>query len=131
MSRPCFTRRDLLRQTSSGFGMLALRGLMAEPGFAGLTDGARVAHHLPRAKHVIFCFMSGGVSQVDSFDPKPELERLHGKPMPVTVLRTQFNQNGNVMASPFTFRPRGESGIPVSSMFPHIGSVADELAVVR
>jgi hypothetical protein len=131
MSRPCFTRRDLLRQTSSGFGMLALRGLMAEPGFAGLTDGARVAHHLPRAKHVIFCFMSGGVSQVDSFDPKPELERLHGKPMPVTVLRTQFNQNGNVMASPFTFRPRGESGIPVSSMFPHIGSVVDELAVVR
>ncbi|MEO2163746.1 MAG: DUF1501 domain-containing protein [bacterium] len=128
MTRPHFSRRELLRQTSNGFGLMALRGLMGD---TGLLDGRPVAHHLPRAKHVIFCFMSGGVSQVDSFDPKPELERLHGKPMPVKVERTQFNQNGNVMASPFTFRRYGESGIPVSSMFPEIGSVADELAVVR
>lgn len=126
-----FSRRELLRQTSNGFGMLALKGLMGEGGLPDLMDGRQVAHHLPRAKHVIFCFMSGGVSQVDSFDPKPMLQRLHGKPMPVPVERTQFNQNGNVMASPFTFSRRGESGIPVSSMFPEIGSVADELAVVR
>jgi uncharacterized protein (DUF1501 family) len=131
MSHPSFSRRELLRQTSNGFGLLALKGLMAEGGFAGLADDSPLAHHLPRAKHVIFCFMSGGVSQVDSFDPKPALEGLHGKPMPVKVERTQFNQNGNVMASPFTFRRCGQSGIPVSSMFPEIGSVVDELAVVR
>ena len=131
MSTFRFSRRELLRLTSTGFGMTALSGLMARPAFAGFGDRKPGPHHVPRAKNVIFCFMSGGVSQVDSFDPKPKLEELHGKPMPVTVQRTQFNKNGNVMASPFTFRPRGESGIPVSSMFPEIGSVADELAVVR
>ena len=122
------SRRDFLKYTSNGFGMLALASMLAEDATAARKDHPAGPHHPPRARHVIFCFMSGGVSQVDSFDPKPELERLHGKPMPVTVLRTQFNQNGNVMASPFTFRPRGESGIPVSTMFPHIGSVVDELA---
>lgn len=131
MSGSNFSRRELLRQTSNGFGLLALKGLMAETGFAGQVDDRPLAHHIPRAKHVIFCYMSGGVSQVDSFDPKPELERFHGKPMPVKVERTQFNQNGNVMASPFTFRRYGQSGLPISSMFPEIGSVADELAVVR
>ena len=76
--------------------------------------------------------MSGGVSHVDSFDPKPKLKELHGKPMPVTkVERTQFNNNGNVMASPFSFKPRGESGLEVSDMLPQLAEVADELAVIR
>ncbi|HEX9794428.1 MAG TPA: DUF1501 domain-containing protein [Planctomycetota bacterium] len=113
------SRRDLLRRTSTGFGMLALSGLMAR------------RPEVARARHVIFCFMSGGVSQVDSFDPKPELERLHGQPMPVSIARTQFNDNGNVMASPFRFRLYGASGIAISSLFPELGKVADELAVVR
>ncbi len=126
-----YSRRELLRQTSTGFGMAALQGLMSNPAFAGLGDGTPGPHHMPRAKRVIFCFMSGGVSQVDCFDPKPELERLHGKPMPVTVERTQFNQNGNVMASPFPFKRHGESGMEISSMFPELATVADELAVVR
>ncbi|MHC5025614.1 MAG: DUF1501 domain-containing protein [Planctomycetota bacterium] len=127
------TRREMLRRTSTGFGMLAFAGLAAAPRATAArpADRRAIPHHVPRVKHVIFCYMSGGVSQVDSFDPKPELARLAGQPMPIKVERTQFNQNGTVMPSPFTFRRRGESGLPVSSIFPEIGSVADELAVVR
>jgi len=123
-----FNRREMLARCSTGFGMLALQGLMATPVFAGT---ARQSHFRPRAKHVILCYMSGGVSQVDSFDPKPKLRELHGKPMPVKILRTQFNNNGNVMASPFEFARHGQSGIPVSSMFPHVAESVDELAVIR
>ncbi len=126
------SRREMLTQCSTGFGMMALSGLMAEDSFAGLSAAATEGlHHAPKAKHVVFCYMSGGVSQVDCFDPKPKLKDLHGKPMPVKVERTQFNNNGNVMASPFEFSPSGESGIPVSSMFPELATVADELAVIR
>ena len=110
------------------FWMLALQGLMANPAFAGV---ARRSHFKPRAKRVILCYMSGGVSQVDSFDPKPKLRELHGKPMPVKIERTQFNNNGNVMASPFEFKRYGQSGTPVSSMFPHVAESVDELAVIR
>ena len=101
---------------------------MANSSFAGT---ARRSHFKPRAKHVILCYMSGGVSQVDSFDPKPKLRELHGKPMPVKIERTQFNNNGNVMASPFEFNRYGQSGTPVSSMFPHVAESVDELAVIR
>lgn len=122
----------MLNESSTGFGALALSSLMANKSFAGLSsDAPEGVHHPPKAKHVVFCYMSGGVSQVDSFDPKPKLKALHGKPMPVKVERTQFNNNGNVMASPFEFSPAGESGIPVSSMFPELATVADELAVIR
>ena len=126
--RDILTRREMLAQCSTGFGMLALQGLMANPAFAGV---ARRSHFKPRAKRVILCYMSGGVSQVDSFDPKPKLRELHGKPMPVKIERTQFNNNGNVMASPFEFKRYGQSGTPVSSMFPHVAESVDELAVIR
>ena len=75
--------------------------------------------------------MQGGVSHVDSFDPKPRLDKEAGKPMPVKIERTQFNENGNIFPSPFEFRRYGEAGVPVSSMFPHVATCADELAVVR
>ncbi len=139
--RGSLTRRQMLRQTSTGFGLLALQAMMSKGGYARplepvhsaeLTDDKLpVSHHAAKAKHVIFCYMSGGVSHVDSFDPKPRLRQDHGKPMPMKVERTQFNQNGNVMASPFKFKKWGESGLSISSMFPKIGEVADELAVVR
>lgn len=145
MYPPPLSRRRMLAECSTGFGAVALAGLMADAGVArppggsstgtstGLPSRAALArpHHPPKAKHVIFCFMSGGVSHVDSFDPKPRLKRDHGQPMPVKVERTQFNNNGRIMASPFRFTPSGESGIPISSMFPQIATVADELAVIR
>ncbi|MEQ9408078.1 MAG: DUF1501 domain-containing protein [Fuerstiella sp.] len=130
------SRRRFLHNTSTGFGAVALAGLLNDAARADRRDLPATAalsrtHYPAKAKHVIFCFMSGGVSHVDSFDPKPELQRLHGKPMPVRLERTQFNNNGNVMASPFEFTESGDSGIPVSSMFPQIAKVADELAVIR
>ncbi len=137
MNTPTFpTRRQYLQSASLGFGAVALDLLQnsprarAEP-LLPETAGLKALHYPPKAKQVIFCFMSGGVSHVDSFDPKPRLRELHGQPMPVKVERTQFNQNGNIMGSPFAFQNYGESGIPISDLFPHIGKVADELAVVR
>lgn len=131
-----YSRRQLLQKCSTGFGAVALAGLIGNQGYSSTSDlpvGAvlKKTHHKPRAKHVVFCFMSGGVSHVDSFDPKPRLQRDHGKPMPVKVERTMFNNNGNIMASPFEFTPSGKSGIPVSSMFPHTAKLVDELAIVR
>jgi len=75
--------------------------------------------------------MSGGVSHVDTFDPKPKLQEMAGKPMPVKVERTQFNNNGNIFPSPFEFQKYGESGIPVSSIFPRTAKMVDEMAVIR
>ena len=123
MNHP-LTRRQMLRKTSCGFGSLALSGLLSQNSQAGTGPPAR-------AKSVILCYMSGGVSHLDSFDPKPRLKQLHGKPMPVKVERTQFNNNGKIFASPFSFKRCGQSGIPVSEIFPAIGEVIDEIAVVR
>ena len=130
------TRRNMLARGSIGFGLTALTGLLAthRPGLFAAEN--RTAFHPsrtlpPRAKSVIFCFMSGGVSHVDSFDPKPRLKLDHGKPMPVPVKPTMFNANGNIMASPWEFKNYGECGLPVSDLFPHIAECADDLAVVR
>lgn len=119
------SRRALLAGASTGFGAVACRALLA-----GDAAGTVVAPPR-RVRSVIFCFMSGGVSAVDSFDPKPRLATDHGKPMPVPVKPTMFNANGTIMASPWAFRNRGESGLPVSDLFPHIARHADDLAVIR
>lgn len=129
-------RREMLDRCSIGFGAVALAGLFgrsAQASSGQLPEGAALksTHHTPKAKHVVFCFMSGGVSAIDSFDPKPLLKRDHGKPMPVKIERTMFNNNGQIMASPFEFTPAGRCGMPISSMFPEIAKVADELALVR
>ena len=127
LNRPSrHSRREALRQTSNGFGAVALASALQEPTLAESKKSLPV-----KAKHVVFCYMSGGVSHVDSFDPKMKLAELDGKSMPVTVERTQFNNNGNIMRSPFQFKNFGESGIPVSDMFPKIGQYADEMAVIR
>jgi hypothetical protein len=120
------SRRNMLSRCSTGFGLLALQGLLSKEASLLAKPAIR-----KKAKSVIFCYMSGGVSQVDSFDPKPTLNKYAGKPMPVKIERTQFNKNGNVFPSPFEFKPYGESGIPVSSMFPKVGEMVDELAVIR
>lgn len=135
MIQATLSRRRMLERSSIGFGAMALTGLMhpvhAAPSKLPSSAALATTHHAPKAKHVVFCFMSGGVSAVDSFDPKPRLQRDHGKPMPTKIERTMFNNNGQIMASPFEFSPAGQSGMPISSMFPHIAKVADELAVIR
>jgi hypothetical protein len=124
------SRREMLLRTSLGFGSLALAGLMNDRAFGAAPLAGR-PHYAPRVKHVIFCYMSGGVSHVDSFDPKPELAKRHGQPMPVPVKPTMFNQNGNIMGSPWTAKPRGQSGIVMTDLFPRIAERADDLAVIR
>lgn len=128
---PC-SRREMLARLSNGFGLLALSGLMSERAFAGMaTDALPKPHFAPRARNVIFCYMSGGVSHVDSFDPKPRLTTEAGKPMPMPVQRTQFNNNGTIMPGQWEFRPRGKSGLPVSELFPRLAERADDLCVIR
>ena len=83
----------------------------------------RPPHFAAKATSVIFLFMDGGPSQVDTFDPKPRLAREHGQPIKVKTHPTQFNNVGNVLACPWKFRRYGESGIPVSDLFPHVGPV--------
>jgi hypothetical protein len=127
------TRRAMLQKCSLGFGSIALASLLADKSYGALTDTTRPpgTDFKPRAKRVIFCYMSGGVSHVDSFDPKPELAKRHGQPMPVPVKPTMFNNNGNIMASPWEFKKRGQSGLEISELFPRIAEHADSLAVVR
>ncbi|MCA9246970.1 MAG: DUF1501 domain-containing protein [Planctomycetales bacterium] len=125
------SRREMLARSSTGFGLVALSSLLNDEARAVSPSRVPGPDFSPRAKRVIFCFMSGGVSHVDTFDPKPRLAQDHGKPLPVKIERTQFNNNGQIMASPWGFRPYGESGTPVSDLFPHIGQQVDELAVVR
>ena len=134
------SRREMLRRCASGFGSVALAGLLHDSGFAAPIaeppDSGRAGHgphHPPRAKHVIFLYMDGGPSQLDTFDPKPLLSEYDGR-NPAELFKvepTQFNNNGNVLASPWRFRQYGESGIPVSDLFPHIATCVDEMAVIR
>jgi len=123
------SRREMLRASSCGFGAVAAAALLARDAAGGLS----AVHHPGKATSVIFLYMDGGVSQVDSFDPKPALEQYAGKD-PHTLFKvdaTQFNNVGSVLPSPWKFQPYGASGIPVSDLFPHMGSVIDELAIVR
>ena len=130
------TRREMLGTASAGFGMLALAGLMAEQAGAAVDKAndpmaPKKPHFPPKVKNVILCYLSGGLSHVDSFDPKPRLAKEAGQPMPFKTERTMFNDDGNIMPSPWEFHNYGESGIPVSDLFPHIGKQADELTIIR
>ena len=125
------SRREFLARNATGFGLVALSGLLADDEARAASLRAPGVDFEAKAKNVIFLYMSGGVSQVDSFDPKPRLNDEHGKPMPVPVQRTQFNQNGNIFGTPFEFRQWGECGMPISNMFPNVAQHADKLAVIR
>src|SRR4051812_12771043 len=129
------TRREMLRTSANGFGMLALGSLSAQQSNAA--EGPRSAlapkapHFAPKAKRIIFLFMHGGPSQVDTFDPKPMLKKHDGKPFPGAKPRVQFAATGNLLASPWAFKPGGESGIQMSDLFPHVRERADDLCVLR
>src|SRR5262245_18902363 len=122
------TRREMLLRCSNGFGALALASLLREPAF-GSSNG--LPHHRPKARSVIFLYMDGGPSQVDTFDPKPRLDREHGEPIKVKTHPTQFNNVGTVLRSPWKFHRYGESGIPVSDLFPNVARCVANLAIVR
>jgi hypothetical protein len=128
------TRRDMLRRCANGFGAVALAALFGEHADAANEKNPfapRPPHFPAKAKSVIFLYMDGGPSQVDTFDPKPRLEKEHGQPIKTKVEPTQFNNVGKVMMSPWKFAPRGQSGIPVSDLLPHMAEWVDEMAVVR
>src|SRR5436190_23927906 len=132
MSAP-LTRRQMLRRCANGFGSVALAGLLAEEARASSAGNgsARLPHFRARAKNVIFLFMDGGPSQLDTFDPKPRLAKEHGQPIKMKVEPTQFNNVGKVLMCPWKFRRHGHSGIPVSDLFPHVAVHVDDLAVIR
>lgn len=132
--RPAFTRREFLRRSNMGFGWMAFAGLFGGVGRGwGSSSSAGLAHFAPRAKRVIFLFMDGGVSHVDTFDPKPELERRHGEPAKWRTERLSqaASANRKWLKSLWAFRQRGQSGLWVSELFPHVAQMADELCVVR
>ncbi|MBK9166437.1 MAG: DUF1501 domain-containing protein [Bryobacterales bacterium] len=120
------TRRDILRSVANGFGLVGLAQTLG----AGAPLASRQPHFAAKAKHVIFLYMNGGVSHVDSFDPKPMLAKYDGQPSPLGNPKTE-RKTGNLMASPFAFSRHGQSGLEVSELFPRAASVIDDVCVVR
>ena len=127
------TRREALKTMGTGFGMMAFASLVGTSmleASSGLVSSMGTPmprpDFAPRAKNVIFLFMNGGVSQVDTFDPKPELEKYHGQPLPTGEIKTE-RRTGALMKSPFSFKRYGESGTAVSELFPHVGECADDI----
>ena len=129
------TRRHFLSQAGMGFGALALQGLLShEAGAFENPLAPKEPHFAPKAKSVIYLYMDGGPSQVDTFDYKPLLEKMHGK-SPYDVIGkvepTQFDNIGNIFKSPFKFKQHGQSGLWISDLFPHVSQVADDLCVIK
>jgi|SRR5688572_2518647 len=117
------TRRDTLRLLGNGFGTVALADTL-------LGDTLPAPHFTPKAKRVIFLFLNGGMSQVDTFDPKPMLDKRHGEPMPGPKIVTD-RASGNLMRSPFQFKRHGQSGLEVSEIFPKVAERIDDICVIR
>src|SRR5207253_8948452 len=134
--------RDFLLKAGGGFGALALACLLERDGLLPHAEAAVPANPLAprppqlpaRARSVIFLFMEGGPSHIDTFDPKPELTRRHGQPLPASfgTVITPMGTGGNaLLASRRQFRPAGRSGIPVSNWLPHMAACVDDIAVIR
>ena len=137
-------RRQLLHRCGAGFGAMALSDMIARSGLCAGESAAdapgalasnplasRAPHFPARAKRVIFLFMHGGPSHVDTFDYKPELIRHHGQPLPFEKPRIQFAQTGNLLRSPWKFRQYGQCGAWVSDLFPHVGHCVDDITFIR
>ncbi len=129
------SRRDMLKNSGTGLGVLGLAGILANEARSAPVASAnplapKVAHFPAKAKHVIHLFMNGGPSQVDTFDPKPELTKQHGKQAGSAGLKTE-RKTGALYKSPFSFKKYGQSGIEVSEIFPEIGACIDDICVVR
>lgn len=121
------SRRRMLTSVGAGFGMLGLRTVC---GAADNPFAPKQPHFAPKAKRLIFLFMNGGMSQVDTFDHKPMLDRYHGQQAPGGNPKTE-RKTGTLMRSPFQFRKCGQSGVEVSEIFPKLGERIDDVCVVR
>lgn len=130
---PHLSRRAALRQSAVGFGSLALSSLLAEESNAAVRRDLSIQppHFAPRAKRIIFLFMHGGPSQVDTFDYKPQLQKDDNKPLPFAKPRVVSAATGNLLKSPFQFQQHGQSGAWVSELFPNVARHADDLTIVR
>jgi len=134
------TRREMLARCASGFGAIALTALLSEKAFGSVVSTNSEPHNslaprppqfAARARQVIFLYMDGGPSQVDTFDPKPRLTAEDGRPFGMKTEATQFNNKGNTLGSPWQFQQYGQCGAPVSDLFPHVAQCVDDLAIVR
>jgi hypothetical protein len=132
------SRRELLRVSSAGFGSLALAGLLGEEARAAGVDPSaadplapRQPHFPAKAKRVIFLFMHGGPSQVDTFDYKPLLKRDHGKPLPFKRPKVVSSETFNLLQSPWEFKQYGQSGASVSELFPEVARMVDDICFIR
>jgi hypothetical protein len=134
----CLSRRQSLQRMGTGIGMLGLAGILAQDGTLASAAppssasplAPKPAHFAPRAKHIIHLFMNGGPSQVDTFDPKPALEKHNGQRPSAANLSTE-RKTGGLLMSPFKFRKYGQSGIEVSDLFPNVGACIDDICVIR
>ena len=132
-----FSRRQALKRSAAGFGGLALLDLLASSGLGAAASGAAAAsspalsHLAPRAKRVIFLFMHGGPSHVDTFDYKPLLQQRHGHPLPFAKPRVQFAETGELLGSPWKFAQHGGCGAWVSELFPEVAKRVDDLTLVK
>ena len=127
------SRRELLARCGTGLGMLGLSSVLSAEAAESRQGplSVRAPHFAPRAKHIIHLYMNGGPSQVDTFDPKPALEKYQGqRPDSIAGLKTE-NNTGGLMPSPFKFRRYGQSGLEISDLFANVGRCADDLCVIR
>ena len=121
-------RREVLRDSALGFGALAVADLLHA---ASASGRAPVPHFTARAKRIIFLFMKGGPSHLDTFEPKPLLDRDDGKPYPGERPRVVFAKTGNLLRSPWKFQQYGQSGSPVSELFPHVARHVDDICFIH
>src|SRR5215471_4821280 len=134
-SKP-LTRREALSMVGGGMGMVALANMVSGSLQAATSDRVGTPGALPqlhfkqRAKRIIFLFMNGGVSHVDTFDYKPMLDKYNGQPAPGGNTYTQ-RKTGNLMMSPFKFKKYGVSGLELSELWPNVGGIADEICMIK
>ncbi|MSU66663.1 MAG: DUF1501 domain-containing protein [Opitutus sp.] len=134
-----YNRRKFLMQTCGGVGGLALTRLLHAEGLLGAAPGAGGlprTHHPPKAKNCIYIYLEGGPSQMDLYDPKPMLNQLDGQALPESMLRNMrfaflSKESARIMGTPRTFKPYGQCGMELSDLIPHIGSIADDICLVR
>lgn len=125
------SRREMLRRSSAGFGSLALAALLGSDSQAAQQKIVQQPHFTPKAKRVIFLFMHGGPSHMDTFDYKPQLQKDSGKPLPFDKPRVFSATTGNLLGSPWKFKQHGESGAWVSEVFPHVAGCVDDLCIIN